>query len=392
MATKESGLKVSIIIPVYNGAEYLKASVDSALAQTYENIEVIVVNDGSNDEGRTEEIAKSYGDKIRYYAKPNGGVASALNYGIDKMEGDYFSWLSHDDLYEPTKVEDEVSLAESLDSKTIVVCNAKVLYKSGVKKKTAINKAVFSNFALFLALDAEVGINGCTLLIPRQALVESGGFNTNLPVTQDYDLWYRLCSRYKYKFALLEKDLVIYRRHDGQDSVQKQQLCLEAGDELRSGILREIGIRRLNEELSVNKEAVGYALKNYELYKERGHVKTASLILYGLLQYMYDCDEKKFYDLYFAELETELTHEPKRNASERIVSARSKILDEYGPLMQKWPATLPIKRVEMVDALPPTNTIHRAAWILKQSVRRDGAYLTIEKALRAARKKLAKKT
>ena len=88
--------KVSIIIPCYNGEKYLKNAIDSALSQSYENIEVIVVNDGSEDD--TEKIALEYGKKIRYFKKKNGGVSSALNLGIKEMEGEYFSWLSHDEL------------------------------------------------------------------------------------------------------------------------------------------------------------------------------------------------------------------------------------------------------------------------------------------------------
>ena len=67
--------KVSIVIPVYNGADYMRYAIDSALNQTYKNIEVIVVNDGSKDDGKTKKIAKEYGDKIKYYEKENGGVS-----------------------------------------------------------------------------------------------------------------------------------------------------------------------------------------------------------------------------------------------------------------------------------------------------------------------------
>ena len=66
--------KVSIIIPVYNGSNYVKEAIDSALAQTYENKEIIVVNDGSNDEGATRECVLSYGDKVIYYEKENPRV------------------------------------------------------------------------------------------------------------------------------------------------------------------------------------------------------------------------------------------------------------------------------------------------------------------------------
>ena len=94
---------VSIIIPVYNGEKYMREAIDSALNQTYKNIEVIVVNDGSKD--NTDEIALSYGDKIRYFKKENGGVSTALNLGIKEMKGEYFCWLSHDDVYEYNKVD-----------------------------------------------------------------------------------------------------------------------------------------------------------------------------------------------------------------------------------------------------------------------------------------------
>lgn len=98
--------KVSIIIPVYNGEKYVSEAIKSALNQTYKNIEVIVIDDGSED--KTETICKSFGKKIKYFKKKNGGVSSALNLAIKKMRGDYFSWLSHDDLYYPEKIERQI--------------------------------------------------------------------------------------------------------------------------------------------------------------------------------------------------------------------------------------------------------------------------------------------
>ena len=82
--------KVSIIIPVYNGKDYVEEAIDSALNQTYDNKEIIVVNDGSKD--NTEEICLSYKDKIKYYSKENGGVSTALNLAISKATGEYISW------------------------------------------------------------------------------------------------------------------------------------------------------------------------------------------------------------------------------------------------------------------------------------------------------------
>ena len=101
---------VSIIIPVYNGSDFLEQAIKSALNQTYLNTEIIVVNDGSNDGGKTEEIAKKYctNDKCKYFFKNNGGTASALNYGIRVSSGSYICWLSHDDMFSPDKIECQI--------------------------------------------------------------------------------------------------------------------------------------------------------------------------------------------------------------------------------------------------------------------------------------------
>ena len=109
--------RVSIIIPVYNGANYLKEAIDCALNQSYQNLEVIVVNDGSCDEGATRSVALSYGDRIRYFEKENGGVSSALNLGIREMRGEYFSWLSHDDKYEKDKLQTRFPICSPLVNK-----------------------------------------------------------------------------------------------------------------------------------------------------------------------------------------------------------------------------------------------------------------------------------
>ena len=117
---KINNSKVTIVIPVYNGSNYLAEAIDSALAQTYKNIEILVINDGSNDNGATEKIAKSYGNKIRYFKKENGGVATALNLGIEKMSGEYFSWLSHDDLYYPEKIEKQIKFISNFGHRSVV--------------------------------------------------------------------------------------------------------------------------------------------------------------------------------------------------------------------------------------------------------------------------------
>lgn len=215
--------KVSIVIPVYNGSNYLKDAIDSALAQTYNNIEVIVVNDGSNDNGATERIAKSYGNKIRYYSKENGGVATALNLGISKMTGEYFSWLSHDDLYYEDKIERQIEFLSKLDDKRVFLYSNYSILKGNKITPVIHSHEMLRRKSKYSLLRGCV--NGITVLIPKFMFDEFGEFDAKLRCTQDYDYWSRIQS--KYDFIHMEEVLSITRLHPKQDSNVSPNVIIE---------------------------------------------------------------------------------------------------------------------------------------------------------------------
>lgn len=223
--------KVSIIIPVYNGANYMREAIDSALAQTYENLEILVVNDGSTDDGKTERIALSYGDKIRYYCKENGGVSSALNYGIEKMSGDYFSWLSHDDKYEPKKVENAIAVlrSHSGDSRLIALAYGFFIDKnSNPIQDFPIHfevGRVYDGMEVLLVLLKEATLDGCCMLIPKTAFQDCGLFDEDLRYNQDALMWYKIFAS-GYKLVFDGKKTVMYRRHEKQASNTRRDLLL----------------------------------------------------------------------------------------------------------------------------------------------------------------------
>src|SRR5690242_13247080 len=93
---------VSVIIPTYNGTAFLRETIDSALAQTYPAVEVIVVDDGSTDD--TAAVIAEYGDRIKGIAQANSGTSAARNTGIRASSGDYIAFLDHDDLWAPIKL------------------------------------------------------------------------------------------------------------------------------------------------------------------------------------------------------------------------------------------------------------------------------------------------
>lgn len=230
---------VSIIIPVYNGSNYLEQAIQSALSQTYSNIEILVINDGSKDEGATKAIATSFGDKIRYLEKENGGVASALNMGIEAMKGHYFSWLSHDDYYHPQKIESQIKLLSqpANPDHSIVISNFILVNENGDEiARSDLSELNLKNVRFWLTKTSE--LNGCTLLIPKNLLLNHKGFNEKLRYTQDYDLWFRMADRAQF---LLAKDHLVYsRQHEAQDTRSKQDKAYEEATEMRIKFISEI--------------------------------------------------------------------------------------------------------------------------------------------------------
>lgn len=218
---------VSIVIPVYNGANFLAEAIDSALAQTYDNIEIVVVNDGSKDDGATEKVALSYGDKIRYFSKPNGGVSSALNFGIEKMQGEYFSWLSHDDLYEPDKVKREVEeLSKLKDRENTIICCADTLIDiegKSIYHPTKRIEGLYSGEEMFdNILTTHLLINGCTLLIHKSIFEKNCKFSS-FRYIQDVECWIKFMLA-GVNFCFIPDVLNKMRVHPGQVTNQFPEL------------------------------------------------------------------------------------------------------------------------------------------------------------------------
>lgn len=191
---------VSIIIPVYNGSDYIGEAVESALAQTYPNVEVLVVNDGSTDAGATERVARGFSNRIRYISKENGGVASALNLGIQSAEGEFISWLSHDDVYYPYKIERQVAVLRNHSAAAIAYSDYEQISAAGATLRP-IRHPRPSGVPIARILLETFFINGCSLLIPKTCFKRVGYFDETLRTSQDYDMWFRLAREFPWVYA-----------------------------------------------------------------------------------------------------------------------------------------------------------------------------------------------
>ena len=207
-------IKVSIVIPVYNGANYMRRAIDSALGQTYRDVEVLVVNDGSTDNGETEAIAVSYGDRIRYFCKDNGGVSSALNLGIQNMTGQWFVWLSHDDFVAADRIEEDVRLIALWP-------NAKVIFGRQVFVDTDGGMERCAYFPLQTSFRAGTDhwwVHACTMTIHRSCFEECGGFNEGNRTTQDCEMIFRLGLRHPF---FLSPNGITYTREHAERGTHK---------------------------------------------------------------------------------------------------------------------------------------------------------------------------
>lgn len=264
---------VSIIIPVYNGSNYLKEAIESALKQTYKNIEVIVVNDGSNDNGLTKKVADGFKKKIRYYEKENGGVSSALNYGISKMKGEYFAWLSHDDLIAPTHIQNLVDfISIEGNDKCIPFSSFKIVDENGTLK---VNETIIAELHCFdyktsvlkneyTLLQGE--INGGSVLIPKIAFDKYGLFSETQRITQERDMWARLIK--EYKFINIPYDTAIIRSHSKQVTNTNPKIKIET-DEKNLEIIKNLSKEVINR-LESNEASFYSVMENF--YKNNNNV------------------------------------------------------------------------------------------------------------------------
>lgn len=222
---------VSIVIPVYNGANYVAEAIESALAQTYQNIEIIVVNDGSTDDGATEETVLQYAGRVRYIKKENGGSSSALNCGIRNMRGEWFSWLSHDDLYDPKKVQTQIDFLAQVGEQEnvyrhIFFSGADLINGEGDMIRQGNAKSMrnagleidsIKGNEYLVAEPTKYNFNGCSCLIHKKAFEEVGEFDESLRLVNDVDMWYRLYIA-GFKVHYVPKALVKGRIHAKQIS------------------------------------------------------------------------------------------------------------------------------------------------------------------------------
>ncbi|MDD5633967.1 MAG: glycosyltransferase [Candidatus Omnitrophica bacterium] len=232
--------KVSIIIPAYNKAELTVKTVDSVLRQTYNNIEIIVVDDGSTDD--THQRLISYGDKIVYIHKENGGACSARNLGIKAAKGEYIGILDCDDLYLPEKVEISVKyLEENMEAGFVSTVAYLIDETEQVQGIHCLGRNKGTGWITKKLLAGNFVCNS-TVIVRKSCLDLVGLFDETIFFPADWDMWLRLSENFKAGY--INVPLSMYRttgsylaRH--LDQSKKEELIVLEKAFKRNTILRE---------------------------------------------------------------------------------------------------------------------------------------------------------
>lgn len=211
---------VSVIIPSYNAERWIKSTIDSVLAQTYSDIEIIVVDDGSTDQ-TVSVVSKNY-PKIKLITQTNQGVAAARNKGIENSRGEWVAFLDADDIWLPHKLHEQfILLEENPDVKMVYAgwhvwpCSdlepdIDLLVKLNNTKCEATPNTPSSGW-IYPELLEDCLVWTSTVLIKKSLLKTIGNFNQKLKIGEDYDLWLR-ASR-ETKIIKVNKPLALYRIH-----------------------------------------------------------------------------------------------------------------------------------------------------------------------------------
>ena len=203
--------KVSVIIPNYNYEKYIAKTIDSVLAQTYRNIEVIVVDDGSMD--NSLNVLKDYGDKITVIEQKNQGVSPARNNGAANSSGEYIAFLDADDIWLPEKLKHQMQ--KFFDDKEIglVHCSMTFIDPNGeVCGENRDGKQGWIATDIIKLKDGAIIGTGSTSLVQRIIFEENKGFDHRLTTAADWEFCYRVAVEHKIGFV--EEPLVLYRIHN----------------------------------------------------------------------------------------------------------------------------------------------------------------------------------
>ena len=215
---------MSVVIPAYQAAQYIAATLDSVLAQTFTSYEIIVVNDGSPDSQQLEAVLAPYRGRIIYASQENQGPAGARNTGIRMARGEYVALLDADDLWDPDHLATQLAVLQTDPSIDMVYADARIFGGVPEDGRTVMEFCPSEGEVTFESLvTRRCTVHICVSLVRRQTLLDAGLFDPAFRGTEDIDMWLRIARRGGH-ISYQRRVLGSYRRRAGSLSADPARL------------------------------------------------------------------------------------------------------------------------------------------------------------------------
>jgi glycosyltransferase involved in cell wall biosynthesis len=227
--------KVSVVIPAFNAERYLRETLDSVLAQTCRDLEVVVVDDGSTD--ATREIAASYGEPVRCVPQANAGPSPARNRGIREARGEFVAFVDSDDLWLPEKLAEQMPLFDGEGRVGLVYCHGERIDADGSPIPTQTARKPTGRVFLDFLLRNHCPTSG--VVVRRECFERCGTFPEDFIWAEDWHLWLRIARHYE--FQAVQRVLVRHRMHGSALTGQIEKAYLGARGVLEGALTDEDG-------------------------------------------------------------------------------------------------------------------------------------------------------
>ncbi|MGA7831606.1 MAG: glycosyltransferase [Terracidiphilus sp.] len=232
-------MQVSVVLPAYNSHKFIGRAIESVLAQTYRNFELIVIDDGSTD--NTLQIIKKYAEqdaRIKVYMQRNSGMAATLNRGIHLAANEWIFRMDNDDLMRPNRLERQLAFIG--EHPELAVASSLVRHidaKDQVIGKDKSQLTTYESVDQLVAANELIGFNHPAVALRKSAVCDVGGYRQEFWPAEDIDLWNRLVEK-GYKILVQPEYLLDYRMHGSSASISRARLTRTKVRWLKDSMLR----------------------------------------------------------------------------------------------------------------------------------------------------------
>lgn len=274
--------KVSVVIPLYNGARYITKTVDSVLAQTFKDYEIVIADDGSTD-GSSEILHGLYGNNIKYFKQDNSGISSARNMAIRESRGEFIALLDHDDMWFPDKLAKQMELFNKIPGLGLVYSNSFIIDGYGARQGTLFDiEPPHSGYVFYDLLRANF-IPVMTALIRKSVINETGLFNEQFRIVEDWDFFLRIAKIYEVGY--IDEPLAEYRVHPSGFSKKRILMLKELNEVIDLYTGKEKVERKKLAEMGIYRISAGYKVALAIAYINDGDKKNSMRILRNALRF-----------------------------------------------------------------------------------------------------------